>query len=436
LAGNSNIFKSETFGGAENPNFKTPTKYSYNFAIQRELPLKLTALLAYVGYQGRHQGRTFAYQDFFPTTIETPGQLPAVNGVPIPGSVINPNCKVAGELTCYYWAGTPGANANLLGNVVGVNGATAATVPYATNCGPNAANGGANRTNCYNNPNWSNGISGNVFDGTSRYDSLQAVLERRVGTGLFVRTNYTYALCYADSGDNLPGQYTNGGGAAFPLIYIHNAGRGRCAFLGNHNFNMTFTYDIPVMAKAMGWEKAVFGNWQITSQTALGTGVPFTVSAGRNVARYLPAANQGGGDRPDWAAPSAACPDPSPKGAVDTSNPFKMVNQACFALAPDGYLGNVKPLVFTGPNMFNTDISLRKRIPIRENHTVTISADMFNAFNHPNFSPPTQLSAFLSSLSSTGQPQPNTSLGTVCSNNPYCTITTSRQFQINVRYAF
>src|SRR5262249_47554088 len=149
-------------------------------------------------------------------------------------------------------------------------------------------------------------------------------------------------------GDNLPGQYTNGGGAAFPLIYLHSAGRGRCAYLGTQNFNMTLTYDMPFGRNATGWQKAAFANWQFTTQTAVGSGVPFTVSAGRNVSRYASAPNSAGGDRPDWAAPSAACPDPSPEGAINKHNPLHYVNQACFALAPDGYLGNVNPLVFTG----------------------------------------------------------------------------------------
>ncbi len=128
LSAPGSLFTHETYGGAEFPNFKTPTKYAYNLTVQQELPDHFTFLVAYVGSQGRHQGRTFAYQDFAPTTIETPGQLPMVNGVPIPGSVINPNCATAGSITCYYWAGSTisgnpniGAqNANLLANPASV----------------------------------------------------------------------------------------------------------------------------------------------------------------------------------------------------------------------------------------------------------------------------------------------------------------------------
>jgi hypothetical protein len=443
LAANPNIFTRETYGGAEFPHFKTPTKYGYNLTIQQELPDHISVSIGYVGSLGRHQGRTYNYSDYFPTTIETPGQLPAVNGVPIPGSVVNPQCITAGSIECYYWAGsTTGsglglANANVLGNVIGsgpggaTGFATAATVPFATLCGPNKANGGVDRFNCYNNPNWGNAVGGNITDGNSSYNALQVVAVRRMSPGLFTRFNYTFAKCIADSGDNLPGQYTNGGSAAFPLIFSHSAGRGRCAYLGTNSANFTLTYDTPWGRSSRSFlVKNVLSNWEITSQTLVSSGVPFTVTAGDNVSRYTTVGGAGA-DRPDWAAPSAACPDPSPNGAINKRNPINYVNQACFALAAPGYLGNVGPLVFTGPNTINTDVSLRKTIPLkREGMSFVFAADMFNAFNRTNFSAPTVLNSFTTSGAANG------TLGAINVNNPYATVTTSRQFQINGRFNF
>ncbi len=109
------LFTHETYGGAEFPNFKTPVKYAFNLTVQQELPDHFTFLVAYVGSQGRHQGRTFSYQDFAPTTIEQPGQVPMVNGVPIPGAEVNPNCVKPGGITCYYWAGSTENTSNATG---------------------------------------------------------------------------------------------------------------------------------------------------------------------------------------------------------------------------------------------------------------------------------------------------------------------------------
>jgi hypothetical protein len=58
------------------------------------------------------------------------------------------------------------------------------------------------------------------------------------------------------------------------------------------------------------------------------------------------------------------------------------------------------------------------------------SADMFNAFNRTNFSPPGGLTIF----TTTGAVQAG--VGAIGLNTPYPTITTSRQFQINGRCNF
>ena len=425
-------------GSAQSPFFKTPTKYGYNLAIQQELPQHISVLIAYVGSQGRHLGRTYTYSEYAPTTIAVPGQLPAVNGVPIPGSVINPSCTIAGSEACYYWAGAGLNNANLLGNVVGAgpggsNGlATAATAPYATLCGPNAANGGTNRFNCFNNPNWSAAIGGQVEDATSQYNSLQTSVERRMSPGLLVRGNYTFAKCIAEAGDNQPGQYSTGGGGGGPVVTQPAGNRGNCTYVSTHAVNLTITYDAPFGRMVnSAFAKAVVGGWQITSQTVIQSGVFFTISQGEDTGRTTASLNGGGSERPNWAAPNAQCPNPTPRGAVNPGNPINYINSACFALAPLGYIGNVGALVFTGPGLASTDVSLRKTIPLRrEGMSFVFSADMFNAFNRTNFSPPGGLTIF----TTTGAVQAG--VGAIGLNTPYPTITTSRQFQINGRFNF
>ncbi|HZP33691.1 MAG TPA: TonB-dependent receptor [Candidatus Acidoferrales bacterium] len=421
----------QTYGGVESPFFKTPVKYSFNLAIQQELPAHLSLLIAYVGSQGRDLGRTMSWQDYFPTTIEQPGQLPAVNGVPIPGSVVNPNCKAPGEISCYYWAGAGLNNANLLGNAVGVNGATANTVPYATLCGPNAAGGGANRTNCFNNPNWGSSITGQVNDANLYYNSLQTALERRMSPGLLVRFNYTYAECVTDSGFDQPTSLSNGGSAAWPLIYISSAARGRCAYLGTHSANLTLTY-VSHWGNNLrsGLAKHLLTNWELTSQSLVQSGLPFGITEGANVSRYNTTPNSAGADRPDWAQPNALCPNPTPNGAINKGNIANYVNVNCFVPAPSGYLGNVGNMVFTGPPLINTDVSLRKTFRLNESKSFVFSADMFNAFNRANFNPPSVSSAFTTSLAQ------NTQFGRIGVNTNTPTTTTSRQFQIDGRFIF
>jgi hypothetical protein len=42
-----------------------------------------------------------------------------------------------------------------------------------------------------------------------------------------------------------------------------------------------------------------------------------------------------------------------------------------------------------GPHFFNTDLSLNKHFPIRENLALEFQAQAYNVFNHTNFSLPT-----------------------------------------------
>jgi hypothetical protein len=157
----------------------TPTRMGYNLTVQQELPMHLSLMVAYVGAQIRHNGRQLNWQDYGPTAVETPGQLPMVNGVPITGSVINPNCTQAGQLTCLYWAGVGLTNANVLGSVPGIANPTAAYANYCT---------ATVTKNCFVNTNWS-GLSSVVYDANTSYNSFQMAIERRVSGGLFARFN-------------------------------------------------------------------------------------------------------------------------------------------------------------------------------------------------------------------------------------------------------
>ena len=430
------------FGGALPPDFKTATKYGYNLAVQHELPGRVSVVIAYVGAQGRHLGRTMSFQDYFPTTIEEPGKVPAINGVPITyGGVpapINPNCTAPGQFACYYWAGSGLNNANLIGN--GSAGVAAGTAPYATLCtAPNS-------TNCFNNPNWGSSVTGHQDDANSFYNSVQAIVERRVSPGLLVRFNYTYARCITDSGFDQPTSLSNGGSAAWPLIYIHNAARGRCTYLGTHSSNLTLGYVTHwgnnINSRAA---KALVTNWEITSQTLVQSGLPFGVTEGAGLSRYSTTTNAAGADRPDWAAPNALCPNPTPTGAINKGNINNYVNTNCFAPAVAGYLGNVGNSVFTGPPLINTDVSLRKTIRLGESKSFVISADMFNAFNRANFTPPAVSAVFTTTGITSYLANPtaanlaaarNSQFGRIGVNTNTPTVTTARQFQVNGRFNF
>ena len=60
--------------GAIDPTPRAPTKYAYNVTFQRDLGHRTSLLVAYVGSQSRHLGRT-GNQNLFPPTVDASGQL-------------------------------------------------------------------------------------------------------------------------------------------------------------------------------------------------------------------------------------------------------------------------------------------------------------------------------------------------------------------------
>jgi Carboxypeptidase regulatory-like domain/TonB dependent receptor len=408
------------FGSAFPAHPKTPTKYGYNLAIQQELPDHISFTIGYVGSTSRHNGRSINYDEYYPTAVETPGQLPMLNGVPIPGAVINPHCTAPGQIQCLYWAGAGLVNANWLGSNVGVNGATASTVPYASLCTATV------NKSCVNNNNFGTSITGIAFDANSSYNALEVALERRMSPGLYARFNYTFAKCMEESADDLPSSETNGGGANWSPNYTAAANRSRCAFGGTNSANLSLNYDFPFRNMVTSkFARSLVGGWQLTSQTTVASGIPFDVRAGTNIARASTGTSSGN-DHPDWA------PGCNPQTAINPHNPTNYVNTACFVPAPAGYLGDVGPLILTSPAEWYTDIGLKKNIPLGESKSILLNADMFNAFNRTNFASPTSTTVFVNSGTSASPAfSPNPAAGQIQG-----TLGTSRQFQIGAKFTF
>jgi hypothetical protein len=308
-------------------------------------------------------------------------------------------------------------NANILGSVPS---GTNTTSQYATLCTATIVK------NCYINNNYGSGLGGILFDSDTFYNALETALERRVTTGLYARFNYTYARCITDATDVLPGGDSVGGSATSEPSLLHNAKRGRCSFLGTHAVNFNLTYDFPFgNMVSSGFAKALVGGWQVSSLTSVSSGSPFTVTDGLNVSRT--ATSGAGADRPDWA------PGCNPQNAINPHDPINYFKASCFVLPPFGYLGNVGALALTGPTLINTDISLKRVFPLkREWMSLEFRADMFNAFNHTNCADPAVTTVFTNTGNATAPvATPNGTAGQIQS-----TITTSRQGQFSVRFAF
>jgi hypothetical protein len=75
----------------------------------------------------------------------------------------------------------------------------------------------------------------------------------------------------------------------------------------------------------------------------------------------------------------------SPNSGTSDS-PYNRINPAAFLPPPVGSIGLDSPRnVVIGPGQNNFNMSLDKRIPIKENFNMDLRVDAFNVFNHTQF---------------------------------------------------
>jgi len=133
---------------------------------------------------------------------------------------------------------------------------------------------------------------------------------------------------------------------------------------------------------ATGWVEKLIGNWQWNGIVSAHSGYPIVPLVGSN--------RSGNGDQrnpdvPNW--------NPDFKGKVilgvdgfkKTGNYF---DPNAFSLPLAGTFGNVARGALFGPDYFNVNTALHKRIPLKERLNMQFRVEVFNVLNHANFDTP------------------------------------------------
>ncbi len=220
----------------------------------------------------------------------------------------------------------------------------------------------------------------NHFESTARshYKSLQASLRVREWRGLTSTVNYTLSKSMDTASDGQD--------------YVPNASQpddsrnpeaewAPSNFDTRHRFTWYFTWDITPASRGSGFTSG----WSINGVVILATGQPINVS-------YLFEDDfNGSGEffgRPDIVG------DPF----QGTGGPDRFLNLSAFAApcTPNGeggctgghHFGNLPRNAFYGPAFHNVDLSLVKHTALSERAKLELRLDVFNVFNHPNFTNP------------------------------------------------
>ena len=204
---------------------------------------------------------------------------------------------------------------------------------------------------------------------TSNYHSLQSQVTRRFTRSLQFGVSYTWSK-FLDSVDF-------DANVVSPFVPARHYNYGPSTYDRRHNLRMNWLYDLPQVPWKDVASRWILNGWQFSGINAFisgtPTGVGFTTT---NNADITGTTSQG--PRID-----VTCNPVLPKSDRTF---YGFFNTSCFALPAVGTLGNAGRTVLVGPGTNNWDLSFFKNFPIREPLKLQFRAEMYNAFNHTQFS--------------------------------------------------
>ena len=186
---------------------------------------------------------------------------------------------------------------------------------------------------------------------------------------------------------------------------------GRASFDIRHVAVLNATYELPFGRGKKEWLNRLIGDWQVSGIQTLQSGLPFTPQLSYNPSND--------GDTRNPVRPSV---NPNFSGQVILGGANRYFDSNAFIQPLPGTYGNAGRNTLQGPRLYETDLSVAKRLAFRERFNLQFRAEFFNLFNHTNFNTPNPVVY----ASATGGPSPTA--GVITS-----TSTTSRQLQLGLK---
>lgn len=246
----------------------------------------------------------------------------------------------------------------------------------------------------------SSGLTQIQSEGASWYNDLEATLRKQFGRGMTFQAAYTFSKTLDTDAVNASATGWGAGGN-FGNQLSNHARYGVANFSRPQRLVVSYVYQLPFFREATGLRGEVLKGWGVSGVTTIQSGHALTLQ-GYN-------ADNAYGLTGDFAQLGPNC-TPSMEG-VRGSVKSKIgavygktsyFNNTCLftSTGPFAYptiangtatdFGNSGVSPVRGPGQDNYDISILKstRIPLNAVSTVDFRADMFNAFNTPQFSDP------------------------------------------------
>jgi hypothetical protein len=218
-----------------------------------------------------------------------------------------------------------------------------------------------------------------AFDGGfGSYNALQAKLEKRYSTGLYVLNSFTWSKAIDDG----PGHLENYDGDNSRINY-YNRGleKGLSSYNQPINDTLAVIYDLPfgrgrkfaIASKALD---LALGGWAINLINTADSGLPLNIGYSATAQAQVSGLVS---ERPNLTGQSLY---------LTNSNRLAYLNAAAFSVpAYTQPFGNAPRNVAKMPAFYDTDFGIHKNFSIAESRFVQFRAEAFNLLNYTNFAP-------------------------------------------------
>ncbi len=214
--------------------------------------------------------------------------------------------------------------------------------------------------------------------GAHNYHSGSIRLEKRFSGGLSLLASHTWSRNIGNLNESGSGQL--GDDQLYQDYYNRRLDKGPLSIDIVHRFVASGVYDLP-WGKGRRWltggvPAAVLGGWTIGSIVNAQSGGPFTVTMQTNTTNAFSA----GALRANVLR--------NPNLPADQRRLDRWFDTDAFAAPPPHTFGNAGRGIVRADGRVNFDFSLNKNFAWGERRLVQFRADLFNAFNHPDFGLP------------------------------------------------
>jgi hypothetical protein len=201
----------------------------------------------------------------------------------------------------------------------------------------------------------------------SSYNAGIVKFQRQMANGLQLLAHYTYAKTLGNRG--LTGQATQDIGYNYPENILRTYGE--ITYSHRHRFLLETDYEPKYSQHLPVYSRPVLGDWHISAIATFESGDALTVEDENNPANDF---NGSGFGIPNMLR--------NPNFSHSKRTFGEYFDTSAFVEPTNGVQGTAAPGVLRGPGQNNWDISFGKNIDFHERLHAEIRADMYNAFNH------------------------------------------------------